>query len=361
MKDSYINWAATYWLTPIRYKKIIEKYWDLEKAWKNISRNFLTKIWESEKFINILFDKKKEISLEKEKILLEKYWVDILFFKDEKYPKKLKEIPDFPIFLYIQWELKKEDEVSLSIVWSRNVSTYWKQVLRNIVPDLSKKLTIISWLAKWIDWISHEITIENRGRTIAVVWTWLDKVYPFENTKLAEKIRNGNWAIISEFPFWTSPERFNFPRRNRIVAWMSLWTLLVEARERSGSLITGQLALDYNREIFAIPWNIFSQNSIWTNTFIKKWMAKLILSAEDIFEELNIEQRLESNKISKEIQFKWSENEEKIMNVLDKIWKDLTKISEETGLWISEISSKLTLLELQWYSLNLWMNIWVKN
>lgn len=351
MEKYKILWAATWFLNKKRFDILKKIFWEenfLENSWEKISRETLKKIWEREELINKFFELKKNISLEKQKNFLEKYSAKIIFFNEENFPKNLKNIPDCPIFLYVQWEILEEDFSALAVVWSRKISAYWKEIIKKFIPDLSKKLTIVSGLALWVDWFSHLECLENWWRTIWVVWSGLDIVYPRENSYIFKKIlEKKQWAIISEFPFWTEPNRYNFPLRNRIVAGLSLWVLVVEAKEKSGSLITANLAIDYNREVFSVPWSVFSSESWWTNSLIRKWFAKLTSSPDDIFEELNLENKLKTKKV--QMDFEWDEIEEKIFSVLESFWKTVDKISLETWLSAREISSKLVLMEMKWF------------
>ena len=349
-------WAATWFLNKRRFDILKKIFWEnksgescfLENSWEKISREVLKKIWEREDSINKFFEIKNNISLEKQKIFLDKYSAKIIFFDDDNFPKNLKNISDSPIFLYVQWEILEEDFSSIAVVWARKISHYWKEIIKKFIPVLSKKLTIISWLALWIDGLSHLEALNSWWRTIWVIWSWLDVIYPIENSYIYRKILEKNqWAIITEFPFWTKPERHNFPLRNRIVAGLTLWTLIVEAREKSWSLITANLAIDYNREVFSVPWSIFSHESWWTNSLIKKWLAKPVSSVDDILEELNLENKLKIKKI--QMDFEWDEVEKKIFSVLENYWKTVDKIAIETWLEVRDISSKLVLMEMKWF------------
>lgn len=359
MNETNILWAAIWWLTLNRYKIIKERYWNLQKAWDEINEDFLKQIWENKERIEIFLEKKSKVNLSLQKSLLEKHQANIIFFEDKNYPENLKNISDPPIFLYCQWEILPQDNISLAVVWSRKITYYGRQTCIKIVSDLASKLTIISWFAQWIDAKAHEAAIDYWWRTIAVLWHWLDMIYPISNRWLAKRILDEKkWAIISELPFWILPEKFNFPRRNRIIAWMSLWTLVVEARENSGSLITADLAVNYNKEVFAIPWNIYSFESVWTNSLIKNWEAKLVTCAEDIFAELNLNNKVKSEQIK--LEFDWDNEENLILSVLDYVWKDFSQISFST--WFSQpvISSKMMMLELKWQVMDLGMGIWVR-
>lgn len=215
----------------------------------------------------------------------QKFNVDIISFWDDKFPTALKKINDPPILLFVKGEIKDYDKFALAVVGTRNPSNYGKIIAESVSRELAKKgLTIVSGLARGVDTIVHSSTLKASGRTLAVIGSGLDVIYPSENRKLYEQISESG-AVITEFPMGTKPDAINFPRRNRIIAGLSLGTIVVEAGEKSGALITANLALDYNREVFAIPGNITSKKSLGCNQLIKEG-AKLVLSVDDILEEL---------------------------------------------------------------------------
>ena len=368
MNKYHIAWAYLSWLTKNRLKKIEYEFWSLDIAYEKIDRKFLEKIGENAKRIDTFLERKSKFDLVAQEKLLLKYKTKILFFRDKSYPENLKSICDPPIFLYCQGEIKKEDNISLAVVWSRSMSDYWKQVAKEIIAHLSEKLTIVSWFASWIDTQAHEITLDCNKRTIGVLWNWLDIVYPSSNRGLRDRILGGwYWALISEFAFWEKPERYNFPRRNRIIAWITKWTLVIEAKQKSWSLITARQALDYNREVFCIPWSVFSPVSSWTNEMIKKWEAKLVQNAEDIFEELNICKEGEQLKfgfsknsestVKQKSKFIWTDDEMKILSLIENENKDYSQIANEMWLPIPKISWILLWLELEWVVENLGMGV----
>jgi len=215
---------------------------------------------------------------------LNKNGINIVTYQDEYYPAKLINIYDRPPFLYVQGSLIKDD-INIAIVGSRIASTYGKYTTEKISRELAGKgLTIVSGLARGIDSAAHRGALFAGGRTIAVLGSGLDVVYPPENKKLfADIIQTG--AVISEFPPGTPPRSANFPSRNRIISGISYGVLVVEAGEKSGSLITARLALEQGREVFAVPGSIDASNSRGTNKLIKQG-AKLIENADDIVEEI---------------------------------------------------------------------------
>lgn len=350
-----VLWASIWWLSKRRHDLLLREFWNLENSWNEVNRTYLKSIWEKQQHIDLFFESKKKASLSEQLNLLEKHKTKLIYLFDEDYPFNLKQIPDPPIYLYVRWDLKKQDSTSLSWVWSRNITQYGIKSVNTIIPPLCNFFSIVSWLAYWIDTLVHKVTLNSKWRTIAVLANWLDTIYPLDNTHLAQEIEK-SWAIISEYPFNTKPERYNFPRRNRIIAWFSLWTIIFEARESSWSLITAKLALDYDREVFALPWNIFSTESMWSNNLIKKAEAKAIINSNDILNEFNIS----SKPAPQQIELQLNPESQIILWVLDNYWKDLNQISEQTGLPVDKINALLTFLELKWVANNIWMWIWTK-
>jgi DNA processing protein len=207
-------------------------------------------------------------------------------FFDSGYPDRLKQIFDPPIFLFVLGELSEVDFNSVAIVGSRQPTNYGRLVTQKLSADLCREgITIVSGLAYGIDTVAHGEAVKNGGRTLAVLGSGVDNVYPYENRKLARDIvKNG--ALISEFPMRADPDRQNFPRRNRIICGLSLGVVVVEAGLKSGALITAAMALEQNREVFAVPGNINSPMSQGTNELLKQG-AKLVMSVEDVMEEID--------------------------------------------------------------------------
>ncbi len=212
---------------------------------------------------------------------------DILILDDGSYPDLLRQIDDPPITLYVRgdWQACLE-QPSVAVIGSRNCSTYGKNSAEMLSRELAARgITIVSGLARGIDTSAHRGAIEAKGRTIGVLGTGLDSVYPKENTRLADEIIDKGGALFTQFPLGTPPLKDNFPYRNRIISGLSLGVLIVEASERSGSLITARLAMEQNREVMAVPGNITSGNSYGTNYLIKAG-AKLVQQWQDVVAEL---------------------------------------------------------------------------
>ncbi len=214
--------------------------------------------------------------------------VTALTWHDDGYPPRLKEIYDKPPVLYVKGEILPEDERALAVVGTRRPTAYGREVARQVTSDLAQNgLTIVSGLAKGVDGIVHRAALEAGARTIAVMGSGLDVMYPREHGELASRIAE-NGAVVSEFPLGTRPDSQNFPRRNRIISGMSLGTLVAEAPESSGALLTARHALEQDREVFCIPGSILAPNSRGGNRLIRDSAAKLVTCADDIIEELNL-------------------------------------------------------------------------
>lgn len=216
---------------------------------------------------------------------------DILVLDDGAYPALLREIADPPITLYVRGEWGAcLDAPCVAMVGSRKGSTYGVNASGMLARDLAKRgVTIVSGLARGIDAAAHRGAMEAGGRTIAVMGTGLGEIYPRDHRKLADEILASGGALVTEFPLETPPVPQNFPYRNRIISGLSLGTIIVEASEKSGSLITARLAMEQNREVFAVPGNITSRVSFGTNYLIKGAGAKLVQQWQDVASELGEE------------------------------------------------------------------------
>lgn len=213
-------------------------------------------------------------------------------FLDDGYPDCLKAIPDAPLTLFIRGDwIGAMSQPRVAVVGSRHCSTYGRNITAKFARDLaSHGITVVSGLARGIDSAAHEAVLEAEGRTIAVMATGLDDIYPRENEKLAGKITERG-ALVTEFPFDKPPLPQNFPYRNRVISGLSLGVVVVEAAEQSGSLITARLAMEQGREVFAVPGNLTSAKSIGPNRLIQDG-AKLVMDWRDVVAEFSYELRL---------------------------------------------------------------------
>lgn len=217
--------------------------------------------------------------------LAERHKCLLLTFWDDAFPDILKKIYDPPVLLFVKGELRPDDEFAIAIVGARVPTEYGKWSTEHLTAALvSRRMTIVSGLARGIDTVAHQTALKSGGRTIAVLGSGLDHIYPPENRRLAQEITQ-HGALISEYFFGTKPDAVNFPRRNRIISGLTFGTLVVEAGEESGALITAQTALEQGREVFAVPGSIFSPKSLGPHRLIQDG-AKLIMNVDDILTEL---------------------------------------------------------------------------
>jgi DNA processing protein len=271
----------------------------------------------------------------------------LITFWDDEYPELLKQIYDPPAFFFIKGQLVKEDKNAIAIVGTRRPTHYGKLVTEKITTELAQRgLTIVSGLAYGIDTLAHTHALQTGGRTIAVLGSGVDVIYPSENRRLAAKIETRG-ALISEFPMGTEPEKNNFPRRNRIIGGLSLGTLVIEAGTKSGALITATMAIEQNREVFAVPGNIDSPKSIGTNELLKQG-AKLVMSAQDILDELypNFDHLHETRQLSID-DADLNDDEKKLLNLLSHEPQHIDALAQNAGRSTSQVLSLLLSLELK--------------
>ncbi len=276
--------------------------------------------------------------------------------ENENYPQLLKKITTPPKVLYLKGEIKN-DEFCFAIVGTRQCSSYGKQATLEIAGNLSDLgITVVSGLAPGIDTFAHRATIERGKRTIAVLGTGIDEksLYPKENIQLSRKIVELGGCLISEYPPGTRGTNFTFPQRNRIISGLSQGVLVVEAKEKSGSLITANYAFLQKRKVFAIPGPIYSSNSRGPHILIKKG-ARLVDSVGDILEELNLTslQSEYKNEIGGE-----NPEENLILDVLKEESLYIDKIIEKTKLPAAKTASTLAVLEIKGKVRNLGGNIY---
>ncbi len=327
----------------VRFSQLESYFGNLENAWKATPAELKQSGLDGGS-IRAITAWRPKVSLEEEIEKLNRYGVQVLTCHDSDYPARLKEIYDYPPLLYIRGSLLPEDEWCLAVVGTRRASVYGRQVTEEIVTDLAQsKITVVSGLAKGIDTISHRSALAAGGRSLAIFACGLDSVYPSENTELARRIMQQG-ALISEYPLGTRPRAENFPRRNRIMSGISLGVLVVEAGETSGAMITAHLALEQNREVFAIPGSILSPVSRGTNHLIQEG-AKLVRDHKDILEELNL------TAVTYQIEMKEfippSDTESLVLKQLSTEPAHIDEVCRSSGLPISTVSSTLAMMELK--------------
>ncbi|MCR4440411.1 MAG: DNA-processing protein DprA [bacterium] len=278
---------------------------------------------------------------------LNRHAAHIVTFWDAQYPRLLKSISDPPAFLFVRGSLRAEGNQAVAVVGTRSPSDYGRLVTARLCGELATQgVTIVSGLARGIDTEAHKATLQVGGRTIAVLGSGVDVIYPSENRALAKRIIEQG-ALVSELPMGAGPDAPNFPRRNRLISGMSLGTLVVEAGETSGALITANVALEQNREVFAVPGSIFSPKSRGTNRLIQEG-AKLVMSAEDVLAELRPQlPSLVREARRQEVSVALTELERKVLESLSHEPMHIDVISKNNGLSAAQTLTLLLSLELK--------------
>jgi len=265
---------------------------------------------------------------------------DFITINDDIYPECLKEISDPPEKLYYKGNLELlKSERMIAVVGTRNPSSYGKLCCEYMIKKMSKaNITIVSGFAKGIDSIAHKTSLLTGTKTIAVIASGLDIVYPASNLSLYKEIEEKG-LILTEYEAGTKPFKGNFPQRNRIIAALSKGVIVVESKDRGGSLITADLALEYNRDVYAIPGDIFSEYSKGCNNLIRDAKAKSLSNIKELLEDYNWESKEEVNHLN------LSKNQKLILDSLSSE-KNLDRILEETKIEETEILSELITLEI---------------
>ncbi len=264
----------------VRFVALVRKFGSPQAVFE-APRSALAKIPDiGEKVIAALSEPIDEIECRRQVEQLDRRGARLLTILDSDYPLCLKKIYDPPPFLIVKGELRPGDESAVALVGSRAFTDYGRQVTELLGRELcAAGVTVVSGLASGIDSIAHKAAISSGGRTIGVLGCGLDTIYPPENKSLYEDVA-ANGAVITEFPFETKPEKFNFPSRNRIIAGLSRGVVVIEARKGSGALITAKHAMDQNREVFAVPGNILHQSTHGTNELLKQGAIPVTQTAD---------------------------------------------------------------------------------
>jgi DNA processing protein len=329
---------------PVRIRKLFQVFESVEEIIKAPIQKLVALEGFDYKLAQQLKTSGYQGEVEQQLSLIKKHKIQIITIWDKNYPDLLKRISDPPVVLFYKGIIEFLGQNSLAVVGTRTPSDYGKMVTSRIVSQLVEHgVTIISGMARGIDSIAHSICLRDGGKTFAVLGCGLDYCYPPENLKLFQKIPERG-IVFSEYFLGVGPDATNFPKRNRIISGLAQGTLVVEAGNRSGALLTAYYALNQNREVFAVPGNITSAKSQGTNRLIKQG-AKLVETVEDIIEEIKLFQR-HTIPPQKKIPGNLKESERKILLCLSKEPKHIDKLVSDLQETPSTILSGLLTLEL---------------
>jgi len=347
-------------LGSIKIQSIAEKFKGYSEFIKAEPKEFLEIPGIGKKISEKIITYKAKIEPYREIEKATKQGVNIVTLFDKDYPEQLKQIYDPPPVLYIKGQKSILNNKAIAIVGSRKASTYGRRVAVNFAKELAlMDINVVSGMARGIDSFAHKGAIEAGGPTTAIFGCGIDIVYPPENVTLMQKIVECG-CVISSFPLGTAPLSANFPARNRIISGLSLGTLVVEAAERSGSLITADFSLEQGREVFAIPGNIFSPYSRGTHKLIKQG-AKLVENIDDILNELYLE-RLDNKDIEEKFDLKnLTVPERTLFELIDYQPIQIEQLIEKTQSDSRNVNAVLTRLELKGLILALPGGYYVRN
>jgi len=329
---------------PVRLRGLLDYFEDLETAW-HASAVSLRAAGLNQAAVEKLLYTRSRVDLDAEVQRLERLNIHVLTWESPDYPRLLREIDQPPALLYVKGELTPADEFAVAVVGTRNASSYGKGIAERLAGGLAENgVTVVSGLALGIDGIAHRAALDAGGRTTAVMGCGLDSIYPARHRQLAEQIMSAG-ALVSDYALGVKPEARNFPPRNRIISGLSLGTIVVEADRRSGALITLQFALEQGRETFAVPGNVQARTSMGTNDAIQRGEAKLVISVEDVLNELNLTMIVEHKEVAEHVPENASEAS--LLAVLGVEAMHVDELARQTGLPAAEVTSTLMMMELK--------------
>jgi len=342
-KKYWIGFNLIKGIGAVRMQALIQYFGDLEAAWRAAPAE-LAEARLGKTLIERVIQAREGVDLDKLWERIEKQGIKILTWQDESYPQRLKEIDQPPPVLYIRGNYLPDDLFAVAIVGTRRVTPYGRQITEELSAFLAANgITVISGLARGVDAIAHQSTLKAGGRSIGVLGSGVDKIYPPEHRGLAEQMMERG-AIISDYAPGTPPDASNFPPRNRIISGLSLAVVVIEAGETSGALITSEFAAEQGREIFAVPGSILAPQSKGTNKLIQQGALPL-LSVNDLMQALDLT-RVGEHKAARKI-IPADETEARLMNVLGNEPLHVDEIRNQSELPIEKVSAALALMELK--------------
>ena len=339
----YVGFNKVRGIGSVRLQQLIRYFGSIENAWE-APHEELRQAGLGAKVANALMETKRITDLDYELQKIQENGILTVTWDDTNYPHHLKDIDQPPPLLFYKGTLNKKDDWAIAIVGTRQKTAYGRQITEDLSNFLAQNgITIVSGLARGIDSIAHEGAIKANGRTIAVMGCGVDQVYPPEHRRLAEKIEQ-NGAIISEYAVGTPPDGINFPPRNRIISGLSMATIVVEAGDTSGALITATFAVNQGRDVFAVPGNIYSPKSKGTNRLIRDGAHPLI-DFNEILEVLDLTHVSEYHYA--QVKLPEDELEKALFVTLSKEPLHIDEIQTIINMPIEKISAALIMMELK--------------
>ncbi len=328
---------------PVRLRMLLDMFGDIQSAWE-ASEQVLREMKLDRRSLANFLKMRQQVNLDEVMARVERAGVHVLTWDSPDYPDLLRQISDAPPVLFVRGDITPADEWAVALVGTRKATVYGREAARILATDLAQnRVTVVSGLARGIDSVAHKAALDAGGRTLAVLGSGVDCIYPAEHRKLADAIAE-NGALISDYPLGTQPESSNFPARNRIISGLGLGVVVVEADFKSGALITADFALDQGREVFAVPGSILSPASAGCNRLLRDG-ASIVTEVGDILETLHLDQ-LSEKQMAREI-LPTNPTEAAIIDHLSAEPRHLDELSRETTLPVEVISSTLVMMELK--------------
>ena len=328
---------------PTRLRKLLDAFGDIQLAW-HASGDELRLSGLGPTYVKALISTRETLDLDREMHRIDQLGFKITTWRDEDYPVRLREISAPPPMLYLWGELEPQDRWAVAVVGTRRATAYGTAVAQEIASVLAVSgITIVSGLARGIDSIAHQAALDAGGRTLAVLGSGLDQIYPPEHRQLAKAIAERG-AVISDYPLGTKPEGRNFPPRNRIISGLSMAVVVVEAGKSSGALITADFAAEQGRDVFAVPGDLNKLVSMGTNRLIQSG-AQILISPEEVLEALNLE--MVARKELASVTLPEDETERSIYEALSANPLHVDELQAICGLPIAQITASLAMLELK--------------
>lgn len=343
-KQSLIALCSYIPFGPARINLLVDYFKSAANAWRAEKKNLL-EIGLGEERVSSFLIHRDNFDAVDYFTRLKKLSIKVVTKDESNYPENLRELDNAPAVLYVKGDFKASDVNSVAVVGSRKMTSYGREVTENFSSELaSLGVTIVSGLARGVDTVAHEATLEANGRTIAVLGCGLDKIYPPSNIGLAQKIVKSGGALISEYPLGYPALPVNFANRNRIISGLSKAILVVEGAEKSGTLLTASHAAEQGRAVFAVPGQITSPLSA-APLFLIKSGAKMATKVSDILEELDLQLQLNRDEIEKILPA--NSDEQKLLTILENEPLHLDEVARISTLKVSEVSARLTMMEIK--------------
>ncbi len=342
--DTCLLWWWLHILDYRRYTALIDRFGSLDEASLRLSPQLLRELNMREEKIASVLSRREAFKPERYLFEMARRKIDLFSIEDERYPQALKNIADPPVFLSAIGNLEALSHPMIGVVGTREMSGYGKRVVEAFVPPLARAgLTTVSGLALGVDAAVARETLRAGGRTVAVLGHGLARIYPQSNSTLADEIVARGGVLLSEFPLEVPPDKYTFPARNRIIAGLSKAPLVCEAPEGSGAIITAKLALEYGRDVFAVPGTAFDEHFAGCNQLIAQSEAQLAGSADDILVALGY---VPGSKNGKRPFSPQSEHEEILYRLLTAMPQSVDQLVERSGLDAAQVGVALTMMEL---------------